>query len=102
MRKIHQINNFANVCGYFFNAYMSENFECNNGYNCKHPQQEETDTNEATGKEIGKCYAWSCPLGYEAGEDDFTDIEIDQNGYTEWEESEFIVVDDDKFFGKAI
>lgn len=93
MRTIYQINSFANTCGYFYNAEMEEDFNCNNGYNCKHPQQEETETNEETGKEVGKCYAWSCPLGYEAGEEDFTNPEIDQNGYSEYEENEFIVVE---------
>ena len=102
MRKIHQINNFANSCGYFYNAYIDGDFACNNGYNCNHPNQEETDINDETGESIGKCYAWSCPLGFEADEEDFTNPEIDQNGYTEWEESEFIVVDDDKFFGEVV
>ena len=94
MRKIYQINKFANQCGYFYNAYMKEGFNCNNGYNCKHPQQEETDTNELTGKEVGKCYAWSCPLGCEADQEDFDDPDIDNDGYTEWEDCEFIVIDD--------
>ena len=95
MRKIYQINNFANRCGYFYNAYLEENFTCNNGYNCNHPQQEEAETNGDTGKEVGKCYAWSCPLGYEADEEDFNNPEIDQNGYDTWEDCEFIVVDDE-------
>lgn len=95
MRKIHQINNFANSCGYFYNAEIEDdNFSCNNGYNCKHPEQGETDINEQTGKEIGKCYAWSCPLGVEADQEDFDDPEIDNDGFDEWEEGEFIVIDD--------
>lgn len=96
MRKIHQINNFANQCGYFYNADLEENYTCNNGYNCKHPQQEEKDTNEETGKEVGKCYAWSCPLGCEADQEDFDNKEIDKNGFDEWEEGEFIVVDEEE------
>ena len=94
MKIIHQINIFAKQCGYFYNACMEEDFNCNNGYNCKHPQQEETDTNEETGKEVGKCYAWSCPLGYEADQEDFDNPDIDNDGYTEWQDCEFIVIDD--------
>ena len=89
-RKIERINDFANRCGHFYNAYIEKNISINNGYNCNHPMQEETET--VNGQEIGKCYCWSCPLGYEADEDDFNNPEIDKNGYEECEEMEFIVV----------
>jgi len=101
MNKIYQINDFANQCGYFFNACLNtkENFTCNNGYNCRHPQQEEKEHNSETGNNVGMCYAWSCPLGYEADEEDFDDPDIDNDGYQECEEGEFIVADDKKLLG---
>ncbi len=73
------INRLANRCGYFFNAYLDaeENFACNNGYNCKHPEQEETNINPETGHKIGKCYAWSCPLAVPAYDEDEPDSDID-------------------------
>lgn len=95
MRTIYQINNFANQCGYFYNAYLEDDYICNNGYNCNHPLQEECDINEETGEKVGKCFAWSCPLGSEADQEDFDDPDIDNNGYTEWEDCEFIVVDEE-------
>lgn len=80
-QKIMPINKFANICGYFYNAYIEKDFSCNNGYNCSHPNQSETDTNEETGEEIGKCYCWSCPMGYEADREDFHNPDI-KNDYT--------------------
>jgi hypothetical protein len=95
MMKIYSINDFANRCGYFYNACLDkENFCCNNGYNCRHPQQEETARNPDTGHDVGMCYAWSCPLGFEAEQEDFNDPNINNNGYEECEEGNFIVVDD--------
>jgi len=93
METIYQINEFANKCGYFYDA-ETDNFTCNNGYNCRHPQQEETDTNDETGENVGRCHAWSCPLGYEADEEDFRNPDIDNNGWSEWEEGNFIIVDE--------
>lgn len=92
-RKIYEINEFANICGYFYNAEIEKDFNCNNGYNCIHPEQGETDTNKETGEEIGKCYCWSCPLGYEADEEDFANPDIDKNGYDEddFEEMTYII-----------
>lgn len=61
---ILELNHFANLCGRCFNACMTEPElpVINNGYNCAHPEQEETV--EESGKVIGCCYGWSCPLGY--------------------------------------
>ena len=55
-RKIEEFNTFANRCGHFYNAYLEKGITVNNGYNCNHPDQEETDTED--GQEIGKCYCW--------------------------------------------
>lgn len=91
MRKIYEINEFARGCGYFFNAYIDQDFCGNNGYNCRHPNQEETDTSDCTGKEVENCFAWSCPLACEADEEDFSNPDIDNNGYGEWEEGRFVI-----------
>jgi hypothetical protein len=91
-RKIMRINSFANQCGYFYNAYIEKEITINNGYNCSHPEQEEIET--VNGQKIGSCHCFSCPLGYEADEEDFKNQEIDNNGYEENEEGEFIVVEE--------
>lgn len=61
---ILELNGFANLCGHFYNAeYRDPTLpNCNNGYNCNHPRQEEGV--DAGGRTIGSCYSWSCPLGY--------------------------------------
>lgn len=66
---ILELNSFANLCGHFFNAYLSDDISVNNGYNCDHEEQEETYDDE-TGKMVGCCYAHSCPLAYPADADD--------------------------------
>jgi len=82
MRKIYELNEFANRCGFFVNAVLSEEqFDCNNGYNCKHPEQEEFEINPDTGNIVGKCYGWSCPLGYEPDVADFKNDEIYKGCY---------------------
>lgn len=82
-KAILTINNMANLCGYFFNAHFDEDCDIcpNNGYNCKHPECEEKE------QEIGCCYAFSCPLGWEADKED-----CEYFGF-EYEEGEFIVTD---------
>lgn len=96
MQRIYEINELARRCGYFYNALLSEEgMTYNNGYNCRHPEQKERETNSQNGHSVGACYAWSCPLGYEAGEEDFVSQEIDSRGYTEWEENVFIVVEEE-------
>ena len=79
------INNLANICGYFFNAELDPELKChgvNNGYNCKHPEQEENCSG------IGCCYQWSCPLEnvIPADEEDCKKYGLD------YEESEFVLV----------
>lgn len=94
MREVYEINELANRCGHFFNAVLSEeNFIYNNGYNCRHPQQEEREFNERTGHMVVACFSWSCPLGYQADEEDFASKEIDLRGYTDYEENTFVVVE---------
>ena len=91
MSKIWDINDFANQCGYFYNAYLEKGVSINNGYNCRHIECEETEINEATGEEIGKCYAFSCPLAYEADQEDFDDPDVDNDGWEEYEEAEKVL-----------
>lgn len=88
-KKIEDINIFANECGNFYNAFLEKGISVNNGYNCNHSEQTE---NEIINDEIiGRCHCFSCPLGYEAEEEDFEDAEIDNQGY-EYEEMQFIVI----------
>ena len=57
--------------------YFDGNVEVNNGYGCNHPLQEETEFDESTKKEQGKCYCWSCPLGFNADKESVTDPDVD-------------------------
>ena len=61
---ILELNHFANLCGHFYNAEYHDFSlpNCNNGYNCNHPEQEEGT--EVGDRFIKSCYGWSCPLGY--------------------------------------
>lgn len=61
---ILELNDFANLCGHFYNAELSDGISANNGYNCRHPEQEEFRDDEECGVEVGCCFAWGCPLGY--------------------------------------
>lgn len=89
-RKIMPINSFANKCGYFSNEFIEKGVDVNNGYNCRHANQDEYE--EIEGEKIGKCFSWSCPLCLYADEESFSEDDIDNQGY-EYEENEFVVVD---------
>ena len=101
MPKIYDLNDFANQCGYFYNAYLTpkdpnDKTFCpgrdpspNNGYNCRHPDCGEVQDG------VGCCFAWSCPLGYEADQEDCDNPDIDNDGYTECEEGQFIIPNED-------
>jgi len=97
MRRLIQINSLANRCGFFHNAYLTDDITINNGYNCRHPEQEEQYTKE--GKTIGCCYAFSCPLGYEADKEDWESFGLDPDDF---EEGEYIVVDIDELAAAGI
>lgn len=81
---IMTINELANVCGYFYNAEFDPEAPCtpNNGYNCRHPQQEEEEDG------VGCCFQWSCPLEniIPADEEDCKKYGI------EYEDGEFVLV----------
>ena len=64
MIEIMTINQLANICGYYEDAFIEKGVTVNNGYNCTHPEQTEVYDG------IGCCYAWSCPLAIEADEQD--------------------------------
>lgn len=91
------INEFADLCGCFFNAEFHDLSlpSCNNGYNCKH--QEQTEGTEVGDRLIGSCYAWSCPLGYPPSAYDLKKYGVlESGGEDEGEESnnDYIVVTD--------
>ena len=88
MRKAVLFDTFAYSCHYF-NAKVA------NGYGCNHPSQEDKDTDEE-GKEYGRCFCYSCPLGLEAEQEDLTDKTIDWDGKCEEgevAENEYLLVD---------
>lgn len=89
-KAVMPINDFANICGYFFNAEFDDSCETspNNGYNCKHPNCGEIQNG------IGCCMTCSCPLGYEADEEDCVECGI------EYEEGEFIITTDQEILDK--
>lgn len=87
-KRIENIDAFANSCGYFYNAYIKYGIIVNSGYNCSHPDQKETHTEN--GKKVGCCYSWSCPLACKADEEDFNDPEIDNQGF-DFKEMQYVV-----------
>jgi len=98
LKEIMEINNLAHICGYF-----ESKTGVNNGYGCKHPNQQESEETEVDEeiKECGKCFAFSCPLAYQADYEDCK--EIDSNSCTgcnkedcengEYESCELVVVE---------
>lgn len=78
---IMPINTFANMCGYFYNACLNPENQrsANNGYNCRHTEQEERVDG------VGECFQWSCPLACPADEEDCETYGID------YEENEFVL-----------
>lgn len=91
-RKIELFDIVVQECGHFYNAYAEYDINVNNGYNCDHPNQE--DTEEVEGKKIGCCHCFTCPLGREAFEENFEDSTIDKQDY-EYEESAYLVIDEE-------
>ncbi len=78
MRKAIYFDSFVADCPYF-----NGNVNVNNGYGCDHVEQKERDHGQ------GKCYCWSCPLGYPADEDSLFEKDIEWvDGKPEAEEME--------------
>lgn len=92
-RAIGDTNAFANICGYFFNVNITnpELPNYNNGFNCNHPCQEENNHG------IGSCYAWSCPLAWQADAEDFKSFGWDPE---EYEEGDWMVTDSPELLEK--
>lgn len=96
---ILEIDRFANLCGHFYNV-ESENStlpDCNNGYNCNHPEQEECE--EAGGLKIGCCLCRSCPMGYPPSRYDLVkygviDPEDVEEGSENESDGDYIIVSD--------
>lgn len=88
MKKAVTFDDFSFCCPFF-------NSKVGNGYGCTHPEQEEIDK-DAEGKEYGKCYCFSCPLGIEAEQEDLSEKTIDWDGLCECgevTEGEYLLVD---------
>ena len=81
MQVLMEINDWANRCGYFFNAYLEKDISLNNGYNCRYPECGHIEQG------VGCCHAGACPFGFEADEEDCINFGL------EYEESNFIIVD---------
>lgn len=78
MRKAIYFDSYVKDCPYF-----NGDVDVNNGYGCDHPEQEEEDYGQ------GKCYCWSCPLGYPADKESLMEEDIDWvDGKPEAEEME--------------
>lgn len=102
MRKAVLFEVFAYQCPF---SYTFGKGNINNGYNCKHPKQENVEDVGYKGKKkCGLCYSFSCPLGIEAEQQDLTDKddpdaihdEIDWDGFCEdgeVTEGEYLLVD---------
>lgn len=73
-RKVVGFDEFAYACPYFNN-----DTNVNNGYGCDHPKQEEIELDD-DGKEKGKCYCFSCPLGIMPDEKDWNNPDVDFDG----------------------
>lgn len=100
---ILELNHFANLCGYFHNAYLTDGISYNNGYNCRHPRQEEVT--EEDGKIIGGCFCHSCPLGYPPDANDLAKNGVlSEKEAAEYHDGEsdldYIVVSDDETVAK--
>ena len=89
---ILELNHFATLCGYFFNMEHDETLRdfpycVNNGYNCRHPKQEEYE--EENGVQVGKCFCKSCPLGFPPSYGDLVKYGvIDPDAYRDSEDYE--------------
>lgn len=53
------LDELTKVCGFF-----SEESIVNNHYNCKHPECEDGDIDPKTGKWVGACISFNCPIAY--------------------------------------
>lgn len=90
MRKAVLFDEFSRCCQYF---ESSEDY----GYECLHPEQEERET--YNGRELGRCFSCSCPLGIEAEQEDIGAKDIDWDGNCrdgEVFEGEYLLVTSDE------
>lgn len=105
---VTKLDIFCQYCTHFFDADNEyHDLECsvNNGYNCDHPDQEETETvsREDGGDDvkIGCCRATACPMGYcptnaDLVEWGFMDEDDVEDGCMEFSNKDFLVVTDSK------
>lgn len=71
MRKVVEFDEFSRCCKYF---KSSEDYS----FECMHPEQEERET--YNGRELGRCFSCSCPLGIEAEQEDYGKEDVDFDG----------------------
>lgn len=92
MKKAVLFDSFSLNCPYF-------NRNKANGYGCDHPSQEDTEIDD-DGKEYGRCFCFSCPLGIEAEQEDIDNPKYSKN--IDWDglcddgevtESEYLLVE---------
>ena len=73
IRKAVYFDSYVEKCPYF-----TGETNVNNGYGCNHPNQEEKEIEND--KKQGKCFCFSCPMGYPADEESLSETDI------EWED----------------
>lgn len=89
MLKAATFDEFAFACPFFTSQPW-----VNNGYGCKHSMQAE-QRQDSEGNVGGCCYCWSCPIGIEAEQEDFSNPNIDWDDLCaegEVAESEYILI----------
>lgn len=94
MRKVVLFDEFSRCCQYFKSG---EDYD----YECLHPEQEERET--YNGRELGRCFSCSCPLGIEARQEDYGADDIDWDGECsdgEVPEGEYLLVTSDETASK--
>ena len=51
------IDSLIQYCGFFDNSSIVNNY-----YNCLHPEQDDKELDDETGKQVGRCFCHSCPI----------------------------------------
>ncbi len=107
-RDIWHIDHVTEACGYF-----TSDTTVNNGYGCRHPEQEDiADEYAEPGKpppsppKCGRCFPFTCPLGSELNPseepedaEEFRNLDMDPEDYSDGEWMLVEVDDDGKLIG---
>lgn len=65
-KNIMTLDELTRICGYF-----SIDSSINNYYNCLHPDNEDKEEDDETGKKIGKCIHFYCPIATDLEKEGF-------------------------------